>query len=85
MSAPFPIGMNPAIGALALDAEGMGLALCSDPEVAARHMEQLQAIDRISQSLRELAHVLAASDPQAAIGEIRLGDLRAALEEACAA
>jgi hypothetical protein len=89
MSAPFPIGINPAIaetlGALALDAEGMGLALCSDPEVAARHMEQLQAIDRIAQSLRELAHVLAASDPQAAIGEIRLGDLRTALEEACAA
>ena len=89
MSAPFPVGIHPAIadslGALASDTEGMGLALCSDPEIATRHMEQLQAIDRISQSLRELAHVLAAGDPQAAISEIRLGDLRAALEEACAA
>jgi len=89
MSAPFALGIHPAIadalGLLARDTEAMGVALCSDVEVAGRHMEQLQAIDRISQSLRELAHVLAAGDPQAAISEIRLGDLRAALEEACAA
>ncbi|MEE4207139.1 MAG: hypothetical protein V2I39_12670 [Erythrobacter sp.] len=86
MSASFPIGIHPAIaeslGALATDTEGMGLALCSDPDIAARHMEQLQAIDRISQSLREIARVLAASDPEAAIGSICLGDLRAALEGA---
>ena len=89
MSAPFPPGINPAIAQslrlLAGDTESMGLALCGDPDIAARHMEQLQAIDRISQSLRELARVLAAADPQAAIGEICLGDLRSALEEACAA
>lgn len=88
MSAPLALGLHPAIaeslGALARDTEGMGLALCSDPDIAARHMEQLQAIDRISQSLRELARVLAASDPEAAVGEICLGDLRAALEDACA-
>ncbi|QIQ86613.1 hypothetical protein [Erythrobacter sp.] len=88
MSQALPQGIHPAIaqslGALASDTEGMGLALCSDPDIAARHMEQLQAIDRISQSLRELARVLAASDPEAAVGEICLGDLRAALEEACA-
>lgn len=88
MTTAFPIGIPPAIadslGSLAGEIEGMGLALCSDPDIAARHMEQLQAIDRISQSLRELALVLGASDPQAAIGEIRLGDLRDALEDACA-
>ena len=88
MSAPFSLGIHPAIadslGALASDTEGMGLALCSDPDIAARHMEQLQTIDRISQSLRELARVLAASDPEAAIDTICLGDLRAALEKACA-
>jgi len=81
-------GIYPAIaaslGALARDTEGMGIALCSDPEVAARHMEQLQAIDRISQSLREVSRVLAASDPEAAIGDICLGDLRETLEKASA-
>ncbi|KPP96326.1 hypothetical protein [Erythrobacter sp. HL-111] len=89
MSAPFPRAIQPAIAdslrLLAIDTEGMGLALCSDPAVAARHMEQLQAIDRISQSLRELARVLAASDPEAAIGSICLGDLREALEGSLAA
>ena len=65
MSGTASPGIYPAIaaslGALARDTEGMGIALCSDPEVAARHMEQLQAIDRISQSLREVSRVLAAS------------------------
>lgn len=89
MSALPKSGLNPAIaerlGALAHDVEGMGLALCSDPDVAARHMGQLQAIDRIGQSLREIARVLASSDPEAAVNDICLGDLRAALEQAHAA
>jgi hypothetical protein len=70
---------------LAVEAEDFGVVLCMDPEFAARHLEQLQNIDRIAQSLRELAGILAASDPQAALSAVRLGGLRADLEKALAA
>ena len=55
--------------------------LCSDDNVAGRYLVQLQQIDRLAQSLREIANVLAAEDPGAAVAAIRLGDLRLALEE----
>ncbi|MEO0058183.1 MAG: hypothetical protein RIT17_1656 [Pseudomonadota bacterium] len=65
---------------LAREAEDFGLALCADADVTARHLVQLQQIDRQAQSLRELAQVLSANDPAAAVGAIRLGELRQALE-----
>jgi hypothetical protein len=67
---------------LAEEAEAFGIVLCSDGDVAARYLVQLHQIDRLAQSLRELAAVLAAADPEAAVTEIRLGELRLALEEA---
>lgn len=70
------------LAALAEEAEEFGLVLCNDAEVAGRYLVQLQQVDRLSQSLREVASVLAASDPVAAVSEIRLGDLRHALERA---
>lgn len=73
------------LAALAQDSETFGIVLCSDPDVAGRYLVQLQQIDRLAQSLREMAGVLAASDPRAAVAAIRLGDLRHALEEAGAA
>lgn len=72
---------------LALLAEGserFGIALCSDPDVAGRYLVELQQIDRLAQSLREMATVLHASDPMAAVAAIRLGNLRLALEQALA-
>lgn len=62
------------------DAEAFGIVLCSDSDVAARYLVQLQQIDQLAQSLREMANVLAARDPAAAVAAIRLGDLRSALE-----
>jgi hypothetical protein len=73
------------LATFAEDAEAFGIVLCSDYDVATRYLVQLQQIDRLAQSLREMANVLSAADPEAAVGAIRLGDLRAALKEADAA
>lgn len=70
------------LATFAEDAEAFGIVLCSDFEVAGRYLVQLQQIDRLAQSLREMAELLSASDPEAAIAGIRLGELRVALEQA---
>lgn len=70
---------------LAAEAEEFGVVLCMDPDFAGRYLQQLQHIDRIAQSLRELAEILSASDPKAAVDVVRLGALRALLEKALAA
>jgi hypothetical protein len=67
---------------LAGEAEEFGVVLCMDTDFAGRYLEQLQHIDRIAQSLRELADILAASDPLAAVSAVRLGALRNDLEKA---
>jgi hypothetical protein len=77
-------GIAKGLATFSEDAEAFGIVLCSDPEVAGRYLVQLQQIDRLAQSLREMANVLAAPDPDAAVAAIRLGDLRHALERACA-
>ena len=74
-------GIAARLAMLAEESEQFGLVLCSDGEVAGRYLVQLQQIDRLSQSLREVAVVLAANDPDAAVANIRLGELRMALEE----
>jgi hypothetical protein len=67
---------------LAADAENFGVALCGDADVAGRHLVELQQIDRLAQSLREMARVLASPDPAQAVENICLGDLRLVLEHA---
>jgi hypothetical protein len=73
--------MAAQLRALAADAEALGAVLCSDFEVVGRYLVQLQQIDRLAQSLREMAGLLNSADPEAAIAEIRLGALREALCE----
>lgn len=73
-------GIAAQLSDLALEAEDFGLVLCSDAAVAGRYLVQLQQIDRLSQSLRELARVLSSGDPEAAVAAICLGSLRAELE-----
>lgn len=68
--------------AYAENAEAFGIVLCSDYDIATRYLVQLQQIDRLAQSLRGMANVLAAEDPDAAVAAIRLGELREALERA---
>jgi hypothetical protein len=75
-------GIAERLATLAQDAEAFGIVLCSDADVAARHLVELQQIDRLAQSLREVAGVLSAADPEAAVAAIRLAELRLALEEA---
>lgn len=70
------------MAALAEGSEQFGIVLCSDADVAGRYLGQLQQIDRLAQSLREMATVLRAGDPAEAVSGIRLGDLRLALEAA---
>jgi len=81
-SPPLLRGIAESLAVLAEDAETFGIVLCSDADVAGRYLVQLQQIDRLTQSLRELAMVLDAQDPTSAVAAIRLGDLRLALEEA---
>ena len=78
-------GIAARLAALAEGAEEFGLALCHDGEVANRHLVQLQQIDKLAQSLREMARVLVAADPDQAVAAICLGELRGALGHAVAA
>lgn len=73
-------GIARHLATFAEDAEAFGIVLCSDYDVATRYLVQLQQIDRLAQSLRETANVLAAAEPEAAVAAIRLGELRLALE-----
>ena len=58
-------------------------SLCnSDASVVERHGESLQGIDRISQTLTQIAHVLTADDPAATVESLSLGDLREGLRMA---
>ncbi|MFM7402956.1 MAG: hypothetical protein ACKO1N_02435 [Erythrobacter sp.] len=77
-------GIAARLAALAEESEDFGLVLCSDPDIASRYLVQLQQIDRLAQSLREVAGVLKATNPHAAVADIRLGELRGALEESLA-
>lgn len=70
------------LGSFAEDAEAFGIVLCSDYDVATRYLVQLQQVDRLAQSLREMANVLSAEDPDIAVAAIRLGELRDVLEQA---
>ncbi len=75
-------GIAAHLSHFAEDAEAFGIVLCSDYDVATRYLVQLQQIDRLAQSLREMANVLTADDPDTAVAAIRLGELRSALEQA---
>ncbi len=72
-----------SLAVMADESEQFGVALCSDPVVAAQHLEHLQQVDRFAQALRELSIVLRANQPDAVVADIRLGDLRHELESAC--
>lgn len=72
-------GIASQLAALAEQSEQFGTVLCSDATVAGSYLVQLQQIDKLAQSLREMAGVLAAPDPAAAVAGIRLGELRVAL------
>ena len=69
-------GAAEALDSLSRDVEGLGAALCADPSIAERYLDQLQGVDRIAQSLEQLASVLRAPVPEEAIAQVRVGDLQ---------
>ena len=79
------LGTAEALQSLALDAEKLGERLCSDPEIIERHLDGLQGIDRLSQSLGQLAAVLSADDPQQAVSQVGMADLQEHLQKSSAA
>lgn len=72
-------GTADALDGLSRDVEDLGAALCEDPVLVERYLDQLQGVDRIAQSLEQLARVLRAPVPEDAIAEVRVGDLQTRL------
>lgn len=84
MSAPaLTAALGEALMHLSGELEVLGSALCADPALAEAHLARLQKLDWCAQSLVQLARVIEAPDPAAAVAAITLGDLRARLGNAC--
>lgn len=64
------------LGELGNEVEELGVRLCCDPDVAARHIEALQAFDLIAQKQRGLAALLRADCPVTALAELGLEELK---------
>lgn len=85
MSQPFvPIDIGRVAQVLDLlgeEIEELGQELCRDPEMVARHMTHLQAIDRIAQHQHALADLLRAECMSSAVQALGLEDLAARLRD----
>lgn len=68
-----------ALDAARDDLEQLSATLCADTDVALRHTAALQTLDRVGQCQAEIALLLRAHDPSAAIGAVRLDHLRVSL------
>ncbi|MEM7779728.1 MAG: hypothetical protein AAF697_04950 [Pseudomonadota bacterium] len=67
---------------MSVQIEAMGADLCRDPVIVQRHMTSLQTIDRLSQHLEQVAAIIGADDPVAAIEQVKLADLKEHLQRA---
>lgn len=61
---------------LAEEVEALGASLCTDMDIAMRHMDKLQAIDLIAQKQRSLGSLLVAERPVEEIERIAIDVLR---------
>ena len=59
--------------------EALGDQLSGDPILIRRHAVALQSLDIVEQILGHVGNVVRSSDPQAAVEDIGMGDLRARL------
>lgn len=83
-----PVKLDPAVLATALsvlaeEIEELGLALCMDPAIAARHSMALQSIDYIAQRQRVLASVVKSDCAVCAINAVELEALKDWLLGSC--
>lgn len=62
--------------------EMLGATLCVDADIVAVHFEQLQGLDLLAQTLKELAKVIASPDPMDAAQKVCVHDLQQRLIEA---
>lgn len=76
------MGTADALEGLSHEVEALGAVLCADPDIAGRFIDQLQGVDRISQSLAQLANVLRAPKAEDAIADVRLDELQQHLRAA---
>lgn len=61
---------------LSQEVEALGATLCTDMDIAMRHMDALQSIDLIAQKQRSLASLLDADCPTEQIEKIAIDTLR---------
>lgn len=80
---PLAAALSEALRQLGGELEVLGSALCADPALAEGHLAGLQKLDWCAQSLVQLAQVIEARDPVAAVAGITLADLHARLAAAC--
>ena len=69
-------GVAEILEELASEVECLGESLCADPDVIVRHMDQLQGIDLIAQTARQLGMLVGSDNPTAALDDVRLEALR---------
>jgi hypothetical protein len=67
------------------DLERLSATLCADADVVLRHIAALQTLDRVGQCQTDIALLLRAHDPAAAVEAIRLDRLRSNLDGGAAA
>lgn len=58
------------------ETESLGAMLCGDPDVALRHMSALQGLDLLAQTQLALAKILRADNPEEALANTDLHNLR---------
>lgn len=58
------------------EVEQLGVVLCSHETLVEHHLDELQAIDRLSQCLNQLSLVLRAPVPEEAVAKITIGALQ---------
>ena len=74
-------GVAEILEELAAEVEQLGETLCADPDVIGRHFGQLQGIDLIAQTARQLGMLVGSDNPAAALGDVRLEALRHRLHD----
>jgi hypothetical protein len=60
--------------------DATGEEITADPIALSGHAVALQALDKVSQMLAHIANVIRSDDPAAAVGNIRMGELKARLQ-----
>lgn len=70
-----------ALASYAGEIEDIGAMLCGNAAFVDQHLGELQAIDRLAQSLSQLALVLRAPNPDQAVASITIGSLQERLSK----